>query len=133
MKRICCVLLVALIGCLVFPIVTLAVDEAASATEQAALNQQLTQVVEKVKRQISVDDSWQEFSGYSESGPAVTYWRLNWYKQDQQLSITATADGVICRYSWSIADQATSDGYFAPQYPKVTRDQAKKKCRNLFK
>lgn len=100
-----------------------------SSSSEETVNERLATVTRLVKKTLDVGDEYTQFSGSLLDKSIRELWTLNWSSDGERLSVTADSTGKIfrlSRYTDSYDYYYSND--FAPKFPAVTRDQAKKQA-----
>lgn len=132
MKRIASMILSAAL------MLTLAVPAAAAAEAPAAssTDQRLAQVTAKVKKTLGIGDEYEEFYGELSENEISPVWDLNWSREGERLSVTASESGKVLSYYLSEDGEystPSSGGGFAPAFPVVSREQAQQSAEAFLK
>lgn len=128
MKRFLSALLSALL------LVTLCVPAAAAAEETA--DQRLAKVTAKVKATLGIGDEYTTFSGELWENELTPTWSLNWSREEDRISVTATEDGKVLSYNLYLEEDAASpasDSQFPPVFPAVGTEEAQKAAEGFLK
>lgn len=91
--------------------------------------ERLSEVATQVKKQLSISNDYNTFQGQLQENGLESYWELQWKKEDgSYLTIDATESGKIMSYNYqnTVAQNKYYDHYFAPAFPKISQDKAKK-------
>lgn len=101
-----------------------------SATALAAeenLDSRLKAVTLAVKEKLDIGDAYTEFYGNLQEDKYLQYWSLQWYGKEDNVTVYAKEDGTILQYYRNYNDDyPIYDGSFAPTFPTVSREKAKK-------
>jgi hypothetical protein len=106
---------------------------ASAASGGDALDSRLAAVTLKVKEKLNIGDDYTDFYGDLESEGSRPIWRLNWYMEDNELSVSAGEDGTV--YSLSFYDYNETGYYdagYAPHFPRLSRAEAQKELEKLI-
>lgn len=108
---------------------TLALSLAAPALAVEAADERLAKVTLAVKGTLDISDDYTEFYGEPSETPLGTRWELSWSNDDEQLQVTATAEGkVVSLYRWEMGSSQpvySSFGRSTPSFPPMSMAQAK--------
>ena len=107
-------------------------ETGASGEDPADMEQVLTELTEKVKKTLDVDDDYTDFSSDYYGGPDPT-WSLNWSDDARRLSVEARADGTVMNaYYWQ--DGGASDNFygFDPALPALEAEQAQSQADSWY-
>lgn len=94
----------------------------------SSTDQRLAQVTAKVKKTLEIGDEYTEFYGELRENELAPVWSLNWSRQEDSISVTATESGVVLSYNFSVEDgtQIYRGQEFPPTFPAMSRDQAQR-------
>ncbi len=97
-------------------------DEAAES--EAELESTLSDVTLAVKNTLGISDNYTDFySSYSDD--ILPQWYLTWSSDTEQLSVTATTDGLVLDvYRWSTSDSYDSFYGFDAAFPSIGQEEA---------
>lgn len=91
------------------------------------LDKRMTAVTQTVKKTLSIDDDYDEFSGEMDDNTIHSYWSLSWSDDARQLNVTADDNGKVFRYSYSDGQDTVSRFWgFNAAFPKADDAEALK-------
>ncbi len=87
-------------------------------------DQQLAAIVQKVKQQIDISDTYTDFYGEESSGDMNHQWNLYWQSEAQELDIVTDEDGTILSYYLYRSDTPSYNyDEYAPTFPEKNFDE----------
>ena len=94
------------------------------AAAQSSPDQALAQVTAQVKQTLGIGDDYDSFYGELTENGAMSYWSLNWSREDRSLLVEANGDGKVMSYYLNAGGGSSSSGGGLPAFPATSRTQA---------
>lgn len=115
-------------------LLTLGVPAAAAGD---STDQRLAKVTAKVKKALDIGDEYTSFSGELWENELAPVWELNWSREEDSISVTASEDGKVLSYSLNengaVGTLSSADRDFPPSFPAVIREEARKIAEDFLK
>ncbi len=97
-------------------------------------DKQLTAIVQHIKQQIDISDTYTEFYGEESSNDMQQQWNLYWKSDEQELDIVTDEDGTILSYYLFRPDQSTHDyDEYTPSFPDKSLDEVQQAAEQFAK